>query len=120
MKKLLLVFVLMLFAGLFTVPAQAQSNSGSQERSFGLENIRVFPNPVTDYFKVNLVSKAEQTFQIRVFDLTGSEVAAKTCQGQSGKNVETFDTKLWDEGVYLVRVSSKGHTLTQKIIVQHG
>jgi len=63
-------------------------------------------------FEISSASKVS----ISVFSIQGTLVAQKTLNAQSGRNREELDVLL-SSGVYLVRISSEGKNIMQKIIL---
>jgi hypothetical protein len=78
--------------------------------AFTVQDVKVFPNPVTDYVEINSTHTINQ---IRVVDLTGREIMNRIGEGATNKIITTKD---WPSGVYLVQLSSGNDMITKKLI----
>jgi hypothetical protein len=84
----------------------------SVPETFKSENETVYPNPVTEnlFIKNTYSGKA----RIQVFDFTGKLVFENT-----GFNDWKINVSLFDNGVYLLRISDNKQASFKKFIVQH-
>lgn len=106
MKQALLLF---LFTCLFTIGLQAQSSD-----NFALanadqlkKNIRIFPNPTSDY--INL-SESDDIAQIKIMDMLGREVKTFMVVANRAYNVKDLDT-----GMYFIKlISNDNKVVTTK------
>jgi bacillolysin len=81
---------------------------------FQSENIKTYPNPVTNgQFTIDYVMKGNAEYEI--YDLSGKLVSTKQ-KLERGKNNVTLSGV--DAGVYLVKISGEGTSVTKKIIVK--
>ncbi len=75
------------------------------------KTISIHPNPVTnDRF---YVTTTYPSVDIQVYDVLGKKVAT-----YSAKNNESVNVSALNDGMYLLRISSEGKTVTKKLIVQ--
>ena len=80
-----------------------------------LENaIRVFPNPVSDQFRVTIAPSTIIT-KLEVFDVSGKRVHAQT-QFTGVETDEVIDSSSFKKGVYFLRVTGLKEIHTIKII----
>ncbi|MFC4633094.1 DUF1028 domain-containing protein [Dokdonia ponticola] len=77
-------------------------------------NVRIFPNPVSDQFQV-LLPPATFISKIEVFDMSGKQVYLQT-QFTGLDTGEVIDSRSFTKGVYFVRITSPQKTHTLKII----
>ena len=84
----------------------------SDNTSFSDRDFKVFPNPASDKFTINLAS-SKVASSIEVYDLNGRMVH------NQAQVFETYqiDVSSWNSGIYLVRAISEGEINTQKIQV---
>ena len=82
-----------------------------------INNLTVSPNPTTDVanFKFDVNNASEAT--IKLFDLTGKEVAAKTIAVSDSNNVEVNTANL-SAGSYIFKVFAGDKVATGKLIKQ--
>ena len=85
-------------------------------------SLLVYPNPASDHIYVRFEdplsgNDPKQTFEIRVVDIRGNTMKLEEHLMGSGVPVK-IETHSWAPGLYLVVVSNRYHTQTQKIVVQ--
>ena len=83
--------------------------SANQIKSFP---IKIFPNPATEYFQINISEPKNSWFEI--YSVSG-ELIKKQNINQSST---TVSTKNFNKGNYLVKVNANGKSNTQIIIVK--
>ena len=83
------------------------------DSSFELEDIAV-ENPVVDMLRVHLGQQAEAT-SLQLIDITGKQLMSHTVEGKG--NFYEVPVAL-AQGMYLLRISSDGNTVTKKILVK--
>jgi len=94
-------------------------NRGSVSASLGIDdfkshfNFKIFPNPVTTEFKVDLPNSIESA-NIDVFDILGKQIYSMVITSFNS----VVEVSNWDNGTYLVRVSSGEYSQTKRIIKQ--
>jgi hypothetical protein len=71
------------------------------------DEINIYPNPAKD--KVYI--KAEETGEIKLFDLLGSEIITT--------KTNEIDISSLSDGVYFMQIDTRAKIYTQKIIIQH-
>ena len=72
-------------------------------------NIRLYPNPVKNKL---YVSGIKNDAQVELFSIEGRKLSAYSFQGDA-----SFDLNL-SSGIYVVKISSEGQSMTKKIVVQ--
>jgi hypothetical protein len=84
---------------------------------------KVYPNPVVkgNALKIEFQSDAQQSLQVRIFDLNGAQLSRRSYQSTEGVNrVEVPVASHWSSGAYAVQVvDDKGKLIIQtKVVVQ--
>ncbi|TYA53019.1 T9SS type A sorting domain-containing protein [Formosa maritima] len=79
--------------------------------SYDIDGLNVYPNPVTSGF-VNITSKSNEAIKVAVFDILGKQVINNTVNNNR-LNVSTLNT-----GVYIMKLSQNGNTITKKLVVR--
>lgn len=98
-------------------------SSGSvdlQEReSLTSYNCKIYPNPSSDYFKVQLWSDSNSQFSYQVFNLLGESMLSGIYWAKTGDNRFELDAKRFSQGLYFFTIF-KGNkpVYTEKIIKQ--
>lgn len=84
-----------------------------------LENVQVnvFPNPASDLIAIQLMNSNVETFEVRLFDLSGKLI--KNTQIKQGSTIAHIDTKTIYSGQYILEISNGISKTTKKITVQH-
>lgn len=103
---------------LVQVVSGASVDQALATRGFELD---VYPMPVRDQLTVRLQSRAELGFhpvEITVYDVLGRVVERLLASPNmsDGEMRASFDTSNWASGLYLVRVSGGGKSLTRSVI----
>jgi len=75
---------------------------------------KVYPNPSTGLFLVTLNTPASGTIQMDVFTLSGAKVLSKTVDGN--KENLNVDLSGYQAGVYYLRMTMNGRTITLKLL----
>jgi len=89
----------------------------------GLRNIQasgLFPNPSTDgYFMLSLETKqAIKSLNLVLSDVTGRTVLSKQYASVGTEFAEEIDARQLSKGMYLLRITADGETMTKKLILQ--
>ncbi|WP_338378718.1 LamG-like jellyroll fold domain-containing protein [uncultured Flavobacterium sp.] len=80
-----------------------------ETKSFGISNVKVYPNPSTGIFTIDIVEELEFT----VYDIVGKTIINQ--KSLVGSN--TLDLSRFEKGIYLLALmNSKGETNTYKLI----
>lgn len=80
-------------------------------------NVNIYPNPSTDgYVNIQFNLEDKQDLNIEVYDLTGKRVFLNRAQNVTNNNLKINVSEL-SNGMYLVKVSNKAHSITKKITI---
>jgi hypothetical protein len=94
------------------------SNVGINENNTYNSGVMIFPNPTSDYIKINFGSLADLTgYKIKISNLLGQKVF----QSDINQKTETIDLRTFGEnGIYFVRIiDPQGNTVDiRKIVLQ--
>lgn len=91
-----------------TQPAREQGPSQSGNE---IEGFRLFPNPVTDG-KVFIVTKKNGVKKVIIYNVLGKVVMQKQISA-TYLNVDDLDA-----GVYIIKVTENGKTVTRKLVIK--
>jgi len=95
------------FSGANSMPQTAQS-TGSQ--------LKIFPNPVSDYLSIEYWSLHEGKITIELLDLSGKVVRSVFEGTHQGNTIYTWIKDL-PNGTYLCRIASKSKCITKPFII---
>lgn len=96
---------------------EVQVGATATDEIFGLTNVALFPNPARESLTVQLNFDAERRVDIELLDLMGRSLMDK--RHLDGAFIqERLDVSSLPGGVYLIRISADGKTLTRKIVVE--
>lgn len=81
-------------------------------------DVTLYPNPVTGdaYLSVNMQTQSD--VDVTVYNVSGQKMNSSTHNLNAGSSVLSLDTKGLTPGVYLVKVDSKGNSVTKRMIVR--
>jgi hypothetical protein len=76
-------------------------------------NLRVFPNPTTGHFEINMLKGSPENTTLSLFDFTGRMIWEKD---GNRATIQTDMLRL-DKGIYLVKARSGNEVSTQKLVI---
>jgi hypothetical protein len=84
-----------------------------------LANVKVYPNPVSDYLNMTYSLSKDSNVTIRIMDVLGNEITTLFSERQStGEHSNTFNiSSKISSGFYFVRVSVGSEIITKRISV---
>jgi hypothetical protein len=78
--------------------------------------VRVYPNPTTGWFTLELTSPVETQGEIRLTDIAGKVIFARNITFNAGENALPIDLSGFANGVYLLEVRTPDRIKSVKII----
>lgn len=78
----------------------------------------LYPNPNNGQFTIDYTSEKAEALTIEIIDITGSKVAVKNWDVNSGENRYKLDLSAYSKGFYIVRVASEGGSVNIKTLVE--
>jgi hypothetical protein len=81
------------------------------------KQVVISPNPTEGKVKFEYAMNNSEAVQIEIMNMLGSKIATLVAAG--GFGTESFDFSNYASGTYLVRVTNKGQSFTEKIVVSH-
>jgi hypothetical protein len=78
--------------------------------------LKVYPNPFSAEFQIELTLSEPQTLWIDVFDLVGKQVWSEQVKGAAGLFKKAIAINEAPSGTYLIRVTAGKNSITQKIV----
>ena len=79
--------------------------------NFELENVKIFPNPVTNNF-VTISSAILEDINVAVFDVLGKQISSQKLQNNR------LDVSGLKSGIYLLKISQNEKTTTEKLVIK--
>jgi hypothetical protein len=131
MKKIFILFTILAFA--YSTSAQFSRNgvdNNAVKTSFSspvvltdgsmIENITVYPNPVTDLLKVSFKSNQSSIAVISIFNNIGKQAFSQESEVESGTNILSIDIRSHgiEPGIYFVQLKIGREVATRKLIVK--
>lgn len=96
--------------GYYTIGYDDTKLSGNTAiQELALLNVKVYPNPVSDHFKV----KNAQNCQLSIYDIMGREVYSNLINSSE----ETIHMNQ-NKGIYLVKISNSNNSIIKRIVIQ--
>jgi len=76
-------------------------------------SIVIYPNPATDYIQIEINLNYNEQVSAKLLDITGKLLIQKYFTNET-----KFDTKLLNEGVYILMIETERDIVTKKIIIK--
>lgn len=81
----------------------------------GKTNIFAYPNPAIDEIRFDMVNLKQETYQLKIFNILGMEVASQTYPGDAPQKTVKLNLSKLRKGTYLCSlVNERGKTITTK------
>ena len=80
-------------------------------------NLKLYPNPVSDYATIEIESDSRKDINFYVYDLAGRVVKEQKSQLAVGLNNISLNVNNLNRGTYVIRASSGNKVYSQKFIV---
>lgn len=83
-------------------------------------NIKVFPNPTTDFIYIEIENLEKQSAILDVYSITGKKIISqRTMKVNSGNNIFALETDSWTPGTYIINVHGDNNlSLKQMVIIK--
>jgi len=107
----IIFFLLVSFFFSLSVSAQDVKQQSNQQQSSVIEELNLYPNPVTTG-KVYISTKNDEEKEITIFDLLGKKVL-QTLLSSRELNVSNLTP-----GVYIIKINEGNSSATRKLIVR--
>lgn len=83
-----------------------------------LNEVRIFPNPTTDFINLNFTLLEDNSVSLKIFNTNGQMVYKEEIGLQtSGKHSTSINTSYFSRGVYYISLQSENQIITQKLII---
>lgn len=86
------------------------------EKYFGINNLRIYPNPFSNQINLAYFSKVEDVLNIQVRDIVGKDIDNYSNPIEKGINFFTIVTNQWPKGVYILECQTNLTKSFKKII----
>ena len=84
-----------------------------EETSFN-EKVLIYPNPITNGYKLTVKFKSTLSVKLEMYNVTGKLVYVDEVSNQDGKEV---DTRNLSNGIYMLKISSDNASTTRKVVI---
>lgn len=81
------------------------------------EEMKFFPNPVSDYLNVEFRLKEEGQVFLTLFDSSGREVRKEKLHPEGGWYKTGFDISDLESGIYFLMISQQGKSTSKKVVI---
>jgi plastocyanin len=79
---------------------------------------KIFPNPASDYIKIEMDAKSTGDISIELISLSGAVVNSTSGDVNSGLNTLEIDVRDMVSGIYFIKISKDGTNHFEKVIIQ--
>lgn len=83
-----------------------------------LSNFRLWPNPASEILNVDFDVDQQQTFQIKLMDVTGKELYSQVESNYSGRYRSSISVRAFPTGIYFFIITGDNGSFTSKVIVK--
>lgn len=104
----------MIIGGLDVLRLQKNVTVGVERFNHPDKNLRIYPNPIQDYGKVDFYTPVSGTASIDLFNLSGQKLFGVKKDMEMGIN--SFFLSGLGKGVYFIRIHSQTYNYTEKIV----
>ncbi len=101
-----------------SIALELQLSTAVDENPLPEQSVRVFPNPASDYVRVDVNFENPTDATVFIADLNGRILVSDTRKGIQSQQL-TYDMTGYPSGSYIVRLSTKEGTKTEQIVVTH-
>ncbi|MCC5922630.1 MAG: T9SS type A sorting domain-containing protein [Crocinitomicaceae bacterium] len=103
-----------LFNQAFTLVMSLEDPAGTvSTNNFELANVKVYPNPTSDFLQVELPEGMENT-TIQILDVSGKVVLAQ----EANKSLSTIAVNKLTAGTYIVNIQNDSQRITRNIVIK--
>lgn len=88
---------------------------GINELSVTSEDVDIYPNPANSSFVIDLIAFASNSISIEMYDVVGKKVRSINSTKASKF---TIDKENLQSGIYFVKITSKGKSITKKVVFE--
>jgi len=96
----------------------ALSGNSSVGELNAISSYNVYPNPAKDKLNIECNLKQNTLVQVEVLDIQGKQIKAQDFTMNKGENQVSLDLSDVQKGIYFVRMTSDGESLSQKLVVE--
>lgn len=100
-----------------TIIEQTVTLSSGIEEAAWLQGFRLFPNPNTGYFTVEMNGLPQNEVEFTLFNALGQHIKRETAEFGTGSLLRLFDYSDLAAGVYTLRVQADGQAIFVKVAV---
>ena len=100
----------------FELEYWALNNTGINQGS-GLSDVRIYPNPATDYLNVNMTAEAQQV-NVTVVDMSGKVLYTDVFNHGGGTQIYKVPVSELSSGIYFMNLMTPTGKTVQKFIVR--
>lgn len=86
------------------------------ESDFENKNIKIFPNPTSDFIAIQIEGLNNQGLCIKLFDIQGKLL--RESKINKGQTISYFDIQTVYSGTYIIELSANGFSTSRKIIIE--
>ena len=86
------------------------------ESDLETKNIKIFPNPTSDFIAIQIGGLNNQGLCIKLFDIQGKLL--RESKINKGQTISYFDIQTVYSGTYIVELSANGFSTSRKIIIE--
>lgn len=83
-----------------------------------LFSLKVYPNPTSDYFEIDLKNLESGTSRISIFSVKGEKIYQEAFRSENGNFLRKLSARKYKKGLYIIRVSNNSRMYYHKILIE--
>lgn len=88
------------------------------EEAQGFDDLRIYPNPASDFVTINFSLTDNQNLRVELFNMNGSVLRSESYTNYKGDFEKRIDLSNLSKGVYMLRLTSDKGIVNRKITVK--
>lgn len=84
----------------------------------GLDDLKVYPNPATNYINIDFSLEQAEKVEMKLMDLAGKTLRYNTLECNTGANQHRMDIQGMAKGLYMLEISTPNGKSVRKVTVQ--
>jgi hypothetical protein len=92
-------------------------DSPSPDQGANDNEIRLYPNPARDELSFQFTGQVEAVVKISVYNMAGQKLITQEMASSTGQNIQSINTGLLPQGVYIFEIDNNGNLQRRKFII---
>ncbi len=99
-----------------TLVISSDQTSLASDLQKNIQQVKVFPNPVSDQVNINIFAKTSGNYSIQLLNTIGQQVYVREVNLSNGDNQQVIEMSNLSQGMYILRVSNQDQVISKNIV----